>query len=741
MPLPLLLAIVAAALIAVALRRDLSALVALVILANLPFFTDTVWDTRDTTATFEAFYALYGELYHSDRLLLWLPYGTFGQIADYVTGFACSGVDFFVLLLGRLLRVKDAWFLFCLARLGEQLVFLQGTFLLSRVLFTRRSTVFMVCLVSSGGLAWYWHSFFSLRMIYVFPLALLFLVWFFEKRRPEFLWLSGLCCVFAGQGASYAMCIWLFVLLIVSGVLLATHRDAWRALLSRSWRNLALLGLLLALAGSFVYVSVASVKGVVFLKSARDPGSGEVPLDDYLGHGGNPRLNRIGRDLLAGDNDINEFDNNFYVGLLPLFFLAWGLARERSARFWAIASAAIALLWLSLGGAFAALTYYLPFMAYYRWLAWVLPLVRVLIVLAGGFGFERFWHDAGRLRLSAGIVLLMLFTADAVGVSYPAFYPVLGLYAAATATAVLFGQWALQGTARTQPGRADGWIRLALVGALGIDILLYQQAVHAKLPRLSLSVAEVAEMFSVSRMEYQERRTNAPSTPRAVRALRHAPVSYPHASHNFLRWDGCALGGPPDHLLMVPAGIHRLFQLRDSDDLALRAIVGCETPKLRLVSRAVYAADDRQAAEYLEAGVNLESVAVLQLPSGMAAQPPGPAPDPSSGAVQVAAFGANHIELVADLAGRNGAGAWLVYADGYHRGWHATVNGARAPIAKAYLAFKAVWLPAGRSAVRLWFYDGLASTLTYGLALWSIAVDLLLLAWFARLLREGMPAR
>jgi hypothetical protein len=280
------------------------------------------------------------------------------------------------------------------------------------------------------------------------------------------------------------------------------------------------------------------------------------------------------------------------------------------------------------------------------------------------------------------------------------------------------------------------------VAALGVDILLYQQAVHAKLPRPSLSDAEAAEMFSVSRMEYQERRTNVPSTPRAARALRHAPISYPHASHNFLRWDGCALGGPvPDHLLMVPAGIHELFQLRDSDDPALRVIVGCETPKLRLVSRAVYAADDRQAAKYVEAGTDFESVAVLQLPPGMAVPLQAAAPELSSGTVQVAAFGANRIELVADVAGREGAGAWLVYADGYHRGWHATVNGERAPIVKAYIAFKAVWLPAGRSVVRLLFWDGLASTLMYVLAFWSIAVDLLLLAWLARLLGEGMPAR
>jgi uncharacterized membrane protein YfhO len=109
-----------------------------------------------------------------------------------------------------------------------------------------------------------------------------------------------------------------------------------------------------------------------------------------------------------------------------------------------------------------------------------------------------------------------------------------------------------------------------------------------------------------------------------------------------------------------------------------------------------------------------------------------------SGTVQVAAFGANRIELVADVPGRHGS--WLVYADGHHRGWHATVNGQPAPIAKAYIAFKAVWLPAGRSAVRFVFWDGLSSTLMYLLALWSIGVDLLLLIWLAALVADPRRA-
>ncbi len=740
-PLPFLVPIVVAAALGVILRRDLVALLAIVVFVNVPYFAGTVWDSRDTTATYEVFHVMYGEFYHSGELLLWLPYGTFGQPTEYVTGFYCSGVDFAFILLGKLLGLKNTWLVYCLARLGEQVVFLMGTFLLSRALFARRSTAFLVCLASAGGVAWYWHVFFNLRLIYVFPLALLFLLRFFEERRPEFLWLSGLSCVFAGQSASYLMCIWLFVLLIVTAVLSVRRWEAWRTLLSRSWRNLVPLGLFLVVAGGFLYVSATAADGFVVTKTNRDPQTGKVPLEDYLHHGGNPTLTRVVRDLVSGDIDTNQWDNNFYAGLLPLFFFAWGLARERSARFWAIASAGIALVWLSFGGAFAALTWYLPFMSYYRWLSWAVPLARVLIIVAAGFGFERFWRDTGQWRLLAGLAILFLFALDATAVPFRSVSPLLGLYAAPVALMALVGL-----LARRHPGsaarldRVHGLTRLALIVALGVDILTYQYTVQKKLPRLPADDPRVTEMFSVTPIEYQDKRTRQPRGQRAQRAIGLAPVSYPLAAHNFLQWDGCSLGGDePEYLLMAPAGIHRLLSLREPRDPALLKVIGCKTPKLRLVSHAVYARDDDQAAELIREASELDRVAVLQLGEGT--PPPAQGLEGPSGGVQVTAFGSNHIELVADVL--DPAGAWLVYADGHHRGWRATVNGQSVPIAKAYLAFKALRLTGGRNVVRLVFWDGLTSALMYALALWSILVDAALLAWLVRLLvvpARGSPA-
>lgn len=125
---------------------------------------------------------------------------------------------------------------------------------------------------------------------------------------------------------------------------------------------------------------------------------------------------------------------------------------------------------------------------------------------------------------------------------------------------------------------------------------------------------------------------------------------------------------------------------------------------------------------------------MLQLPPGALPPQPGPESAAAYGSVRVTGFDTNRIDVIAHVD--SAAGAWLVYADGYHRGWHATVNDQRAPIAKAYLAFKAVRLSAGRNVVRLMFWDGLTSTLTYALALCSVVVDLLLLAWLLKLVGD-----
>ncbi len=77
---------------------------------------------------------------------------------------------------------------------------------------------------------------------------------------------------------------------------------------------------------------------------------------------------------------------------------------------------------------------------------------------------------------------------------------------------------------------------------------------------------------------------------------------------------------------------------------------------------------------------------------------PGPIPACPEGAVEPAPA---HVEVDGDarvVLSAPGPG-WLVLADSWDVGWHATIDGAATPVARADLDLRAVWLPAGRHRV------------------------------------------
>jgi Bacterial membrane protein YfhO len=102
---------------------------------------------------------------------------------------------------------------------------------------------------------------------------------------------------------------------------------------------------------------------------------------------------------------------------------------------------------------------------------------------------------------------------------------------------------------------------------------------------------------------------------------------------------------------------------------------------------------------------------------------------PEAGTVRVTRFTLN--ELVAEAHVAVSEGAWLVYADAFYPGWHATVDGRDAPIAEANLAFKAVWLPSGDHSVELSYRRGWSHLASYALAGFGVACGIALLAGFA----------
>ena len=711
-------------------KRDLIALLAALVVANLPYLVAPVWDSRDTNSHYHLFHVFYEELFFDHRLALWFPFGTFGQANEYLSGFHLNAVDQLVMVLGRLGGMRDTWRLFALSSLGQEVAFLFGLFLLSRRFFARRSTVLLVGLTTIGSMAWYWHDFFSLRMVSLLPLMLFFLFRFFEERRPEFFWLAGFTGVIAAQGSAFLSLLWGFVLLIVLAVMTVKYAAAWPSLLSRSRSNWGPMVLFVVAAAAYFYVAFDSLGHFVFTKNDRDPVTGKVMLETFLHHGGNPTADAILRVVLSGPNSTNDWDNGTYFGLLPLCLFGFALLRERSARFWALASAGLAVLWLMFGGAFAGLIYRLPMMAYVRWLAWLGPLVKMFVIVCAGFGWERFWSSRRRFAIGVAFAVALLFARDAVALAPGLVSSRLVTYAmlvtlGIAVTALL--RW--RGGARTRDDLTSPLVVALLVGLI-LDLGAHQRSVAALLPRFVSPDARTARLHTVEPLTYQERRTAAPPTPRGQYGLTQTRITYPTSTYGFLHWDPCRIASPADYFLVLPEGTQRLFKAMRPEDPRFQALIGCTTPKLRLVSHAVIARDAAHAAELLAGTADLDQTVVLRPEPGTAELPAAPAAPVSNAPVSVTAFSANDLTAAVNVASE--PGTWLLYADGIHPGWHATVDGAPARIVEADLAFKAVWVPTGSHVVRFWFWDGLNSVLVNLLGLASIASGLVLAVWLAR---------
>jgi hypothetical protein len=105
-----------------------------------------------------------------------------------------------------------------------------------------------------------------------------------------------------------------------------------------------------------------------------------------------------------------------------------------------------------------------------------------------------------------------------------------------------------------------------------------------------------------------------------------------------------------------------------------------------------------------------------------------------SGSVRIVSYEPDDVRVEASLA----SPGYLLLLDTYFPGWHATVNGAAAPIYRADYNFRAVPLPAGKSTV---IFSYRPESLRMGVYLCALGILLLGGAWFVPSLRKSNAAR
>jgi len=285
-------------------------------------------------------------------------------------------------------------------------------------------------------------------------------------------------------------------------------------------------------------------------------------------------------------------------------------------------------------------------------------------------------------------------------------------------------------------------VAVALLVGLFVDVFGYSY--HSGLPTNKLAVtyrqppmvywvfndraAASYQAGGVRRLNWQAERLGTPREARQQLVL--GAPSYYH-TYAFAQFDPCE---PSIPLTIISTSMAKLLALRDKGDKALRTILGCEAPKMRLLTKAVYVEDEKQAAAAVQNVQDLAGTAILE-----SSRPPEPssATKEIPGSVAVTRFGAN--ALTATVHVDNPDGAWLVYADAYDPRWRASINGQTTPVVPAYVGLKAVRVPGGDSVVRMEF-SGAATAVMTVLAMTGAICSLSLLGYCAICCVVGFPS-
>jgi len=727
---------------------------------NLPYLKSTFFPIVDTLLHFHIFYHFYNELFYHGHIAGWFPYGAFGMPADFLF-LLQTEASYFFMAVGALFRITNALALFKGSIVFEQLIFLTGLYLLSRRIFKTKSAAFAVCVGAVACTVWYSQIFFNFLVYYLLPFALFFLISFFEDRRPESLWMCGIVCIAWTMDGVYGLILCFYLLAFLCVFLSFRHWPAWKSLLTRRRSNLIFLALFLALAGIFIYYRINSLNDLFFTLQGRDAITKKTDLQTFMTFGGNPQPMHVLWCFLLGwptylPNVGCIMDNTLYIGLLPLAFFIWALFHVRSSLFWGVTTLIALLVSFSFGSCVTKAAYYLPAMNMFRHVGLVYSLVKILILLGAGFGWENFWASPKRFRLMSAIVLGMAILANRC-LAFPfgihSFDPLapdlkwfdffiarIAVYSGGLAFAFLLSSTAV----RTHPllkmsVSRERILKTSLILCLLFDILSFQRIVWLQAPKLSPEKLRFLDCVAVNRLEYQPQRHWELKTMRQQQAFdltdqARFPPTLHAVAYNFVQFDPAY---PRYRIDYISPGVQELLHSRSANpksDPAFYPILGIESPKIRLLSKAVFADTQEEAKGLVETASSWDRVAILQdvAPEIRVSDTSFSVNTEINGTVNVTGFSAD--EVIIDSEVTSPGGAWLVYADAWHPGWHATVNGKEVPIAKAYLAFKAVYLEKGKNIVRFFFGNGWTGAMKVLIGILSILLSLVFIFLFLAIL-------
>ncbi|HEY5314287.1 MAG TPA: hypothetical protein VIK18_17270 [Pirellulales bacterium] len=752
----------------------------------LPYFAGSVIPFHDSAYVYQNFHCFYSEFVFNHDLVRWFPYANYGIPADFGQN-ANFPTAYVAMAVGLLTGLRDTLLLHKVAMLLNEVLFACGLFRLAGELYSQRFTRLLITLSAVLSTSWLQQSMLNLSVMYLLPLVMFYLVRFFRTGRIAWLYWAGLIevCSIIGSVAYFAplqaivlgifaaglCCEYWPVLwqLRQTGASGGSHSPAVRPTSPDARLRQYMLRGLIIVRGMFhpllfVMLAVATIivcflggafSGLVVLTPGRDSVTGNIGLETFLNYGRPPIATTL-VGFLAGV--IPHGDNSYYIGLLPLLMFSYALCTERSKIFLGTAAAALLLVWLSFGGKLATCIYYLPGMHMFRHVGLVFGIGGLLLLVAGGFGLDRLVRHCRRLavplrpKLGQRLPLLLivggLMLADlwhccrsddldvffVHGDAWPfaAFRGLLYLVAGLLILFVCLTRYKAQ--------LAPALPAIAAVVCL-LDMGSFRAEVFATVQHVS-TLSPTLDVFAANPLPFRSERSTGPVGDLArarlevfTRRLRFVNDGHNSSLCSLIALDACR---PPFRgdflcldtckLLRTRGGVptaHPTDAYLPAKDPALFRALGCGVPKLRLTRQIKVARTEQEAVAWLSTSADLYATTLLLTDDNAVHDTATHLPEPPCGLIEVESFSSNRLAMQVRVDGQQPA--WLVYADSWHPGWTAWIDGVRTALPRANLGLKAVHVPPGRHHVEFVYAPALRNTLAWCFALIGLATGAALL--------------
>jgi hypothetical protein len=705
---------------------------------NIPLLngnTPIAWDTFHPG--YELFSIMYNSVNFNNQLPLWLPFSDYG-IPNFFWLPSLTSVNFLFIGIGKLFHIQNTLLLYNASLFGEQLISVFGMYLLANLIYRKRITVIITCLSFAATFFLYRQVYLNFHIIYLFPLMLFWIVQFFQQKKAVYLWLAGITILISIPGSGfYPLTIVFYSIAIFSLIFFFFDITSIKAIFKWSRSTYVAFGILILTALVFAFYFSTFSKGVGIIRDGRNANF-VVPINVFLSN-----FRKFDPLVLLGSylygvipyNFSNAYEYTFYIGLPAIVGVIAACLYQRKTIWWAIMSASLFLFAFSLGGFFSFAAYFLPYIDITRYIS-VLGSIpfRTLLIIIGGLGIDQDlsitqWRKVGFTFLG------LYFFLDVIGLitsplnpdsetgyvemfMNPTLYTTdfkyfvirIGGYFLLFLLIFFLDKWnkSLSSERFHLVPIANIGLLLFLVVDLGLFRINYENKIQVYLHRQK----EQVQYLPLARpLIYQSQRSIDPVDDEEIQAYNATTVfqsfdgySNGYDMESYLQFDHCipdSVGRSKKYEVFNPS-LAPLIQNKiiptsmEESSSGIKQILGCEFPKLRVVTNVNVTTSDQEAIKEISETNDFSNLVIL---SGERTQFKSSLNNPQATAdIEVIEFSANHIKIKVDIQQDDG---FLVYSDGYHTQWVARVNGVIKPIEQAYLAFKAIPLSKGTNVVEL----------------------------------------